>query len=684
MHWIIIAILAIALYLFYLYLVFLVSSFLFPIGCVVLTAAVLYNYVLTMWREMIVGQGWTDTPVGPEPAFRQYYFRKAYHDYRQVVDESWKSNYRLATWILETGKKLFTNGGALFTWPLGITFFAIAAVGAVAAAVAYLTFGLVHLLLVLLCGAIAITLAFLIRGLEYGSMLWRRIFLVCPHANCYRPITLPVYICPNTNCGASHRRLLPGSYGIFRRQCKCTARLPTLFLLGRNNLPSFCPHADCQRPLNSSIGVIRNLHVPIVGGPAAGKTSFLMASMCELHDRSEKGDLGLEFPEKKHETLFQKSSRDFLQGALVNKTAEESPDAFLVKLKDGGGGEALLYIYDAAGELYQQTDVLGRHEYYSYTHGVLFLLDPFSLPQVRIDYAHSLKGASDQVKPCDESPQDVYDRMIGTLRKFSNTGRRFGAVPFAVVVTKSDAFGLAKNIEVAGTDISPNGNNKNGDCKSGSVRQWLVNNGEGNLVRCIENDFKKVRYFHCSSLGRLPDLSSAPFDPHGVLDPLAWTLNPYNLKFERSGEGLISSAAAASAPAYNLKVGGRGYQGALVAILWIFATLSLVVFAGQSAATHSSLNWPSFASRSRNPTPLPTVMPIVGRIATTTTDVNLRSGPNRTTRKMGLAEKGSRVRVVSIQNEGGWYEVEVLKHGRPKLDLSSDRGWLHSDYLVFE
>jgi len=676
MHWIIIILLVICLYIAYIYLLFVVSAYLFPVGCVVLICAVLFNYLTTMWREMIVGQGWTDTPVGPEPAFKQYYFRKAYKDYLQVVEQSWTSNSKLGLWVIDKGKKLFTNKGVLFTWPLGIAFFAVMAVGAVAGALAYVVFGLVHLVLVLLCGAVAISLAGLARLAEYVSMTWRRIFLVCPHANCYRPIVLPTYVCPN--CGATHLRLVPGSYGIFRRICKCTARLPTLFLFGRNNLPSFCPHSDCGRPLNSSWGVIRNLHVPIVGGPASGKTSFMMASMCELHDLSAKGEIGLEFPEKKHETLFERCRQDFLQGTLVAKTAEQSPDAFLVKLETGDR-KSLLYIYDAAGELYQQSDVLARHEYYGYTHGVVFLLDPFSLPQVQVNYAALLKSTADRVKPCAEMAQDVYDRMIGTLRSFSNSDGAFKSIPFAVVVTKADAFGIAKNIEVtAVNDI-----NSRVEPESGAVRQWLINNGESNLVRCIENDFKKVHYFHCSSLGRLPDSSSSPFDPQGVLDPLGWVLKPYDVRLEDNAQGLIAPPSKNSQPAYVPKIGGHLYDGALISVLWMVATVSLLITAGMWA-TGYPVSGPSLERSSSASSPSRQALPIVGRMASTTTDVNLRSEANKFSIKVGLAERGSRVRVLNIASDQIWYEVEVIQHGRPKTALSADRGWLHSSYLTLD
>lgn len=683
MGYVVLIIIAIVLYCVYIYALFWLSTILFPLGCLVFIGAVLYNYLSTIWTKLFLGAGWTDSPEGPEPAFRQYYFRKAYHDYKYIVEESWKPNQAAAKWVIDTGIKLFTNGAVLFTWPLGITVFLIAAVGAVAGAIAYVVFGLIHLLLVVVCAVIAIGLALFLRLVEYLSMIWRRIFLVCPNSECYKKISLPIYICPN--CGVKHHKLIPGSYGIFRRQCECGAKLPTLFLFGRNNLPSICPHEGCHRPLSASIGVARNLHVPIVGGPAAGKTSFMMASMHELHRRANVGDIGLEFPEKKHQTLYERCDRDYMSGTILGKTAEYSPDAFQLKLNDGGGSEKLLYMYDAAGELFQQTDVLRRHEYYSYTHGILFLLDPFSLPQVQIDFEQPLQAAAAQVKPCEERPQDVYDRMITTLKQFSKVTGSFGSLPIAVVVTKSDAFGIAKDIESTSSDCGANGDRKGDDPESLSVRHWLMGHGEGNLVRSIENDFKKVHYFHCSALGRLPDTSSVPFVPEGVLDPLTWVLKPYGLRLDGSKRtGLFAAPSTASSSSYVVEVGGRSFNGMIISLLWVIATAYLLVFSGLWLAKLPL--WSLRAStRSSNSSPSTNSLPSpVGRIGITSTDVNLRAGPSSSYRKLGLAERGSRVRVLSVGSDN-WYEVEVLQHGRAKQDRdSADRGWLGGKYFSFQ
>ncbi len=77
---------------------------------------------------------------------------------------------------------------------------------------------------------------------------------------------------------------------------------------------------------------------------------------------------------------------------------------------------------------------------------------------------------------------------------------------------------------------------------------------------------------------------------------------------------------------------------------------------------------------------------IVGREALTTTDLNLRNGPNQTNDAIGLAEAGSRVRVVSVNNNNNnWCEVQVLQHSRTKDDpTSADRGWVNKRFLKFD
>jgi serine/threonine protein kinase len=74
---------------------------------------------------------------------------------------------------------------------------------------------------------------------------------------------------------------------------------------------------------------------------------------------------------------------------------------------------------------------------------------------------------------------------------------------------------------------------------------------------------------------------------------------------------------------------------------------------------------------------------VIGRDALTTTDLNLRDGPNVTSNQIGLAEGGSKVRVLNANNN--WCEVQVTQHARTKEDPNSaDRGWVNKKYLKFD
>jgi serine/threonine protein kinase len=126
----------------------------------------------------------------------------------------------------------------------------------------------------------------------------------------------------------------------------------------------------------------------------------------------------------------------------------------------------------------------------------------------------------------------------------------------------------------------------------------------------------------------------------------------------------------------------RNYQLSSRARRWLVALLLITLFAGMLLATHK------YVSGLRN-NKAPAVRPQttaaaqqspVGREYIARIDVNLRSGPNRNDAKIGLADKGARVRVLAVS--GDWYEVEILERQRPKDEPDyADRGWADSDYF---
>jgi eukaryotic-like serine/threonine-protein kinase len=113
----------------------------------------------------------------------------------------------------------------------------------------------------------------------------------------------------------------------------------------------------------------------------------------------------------------------------------------------------------------------------------------------------------------------------------------------------------------------------------------------------------------------------------------------------------------------------------------VVSMILIIAFAGMLLATRNYIRnrW------ARQTTTQQQQNGLVGREAVTTTDLNLRAGPSSTTARVGLAESGSRVKVLTLGSNANWCEVQVLQHGRAKTDPASlDRGWVNRDFLRFD
>ena len=106
----------------------------------------------------------------------------------------------------------------------------------------------------------------------------------------------------------------------------------------------------------------------------------------------------------------------------------------------------------------------------------------------------------------------------------------------------------------------------------------------------------------------------------------------------------------------------------------------ILAFSGMLLATHKyvTTRWNPLAPVTQTVEPV-----MIGKQGVTTTDVNLRPVASSANSPIGLAESGSKVKVLSADNN--WYEVQVVEHARPKTDpYSSDRGWINKRYVKFD
>jgi len=112
---------------------------------------------------------------------------------------------------------------------------------------------------------------------------------------------------------------------------------------------------------------------------------------------------------------------------------------------------------------------------------------------------------------------------------------------------------------------------------------------------------------------------------------------------------------------------------------FLVAALLILAFSGMLLATHKYVTsrWNPFAGISQ----LSDIF-VVGSEGVTTTDVRLRPDASTANPSIGLAENGSRVKILSATEH--WFEVQILEHGRPKTDpFTSDRGWIARRFVKF-
>jgi hypothetical protein len=113
---------------------------------------------------------------------------------------------------------------------------------------------------------------------------------------------------------------------------------------------------------------------------------------------------------------------------------------------------------------------------------------------------------------------------------------------------------------------------------------------------------------------------------------------------------------------------------------FLVALLLILAFSGMLLATHKYVtsHWNTGGWM-----PELTETFVVGREGVTTTDVNLRPDASTANSPIGIAEIGSKVKVLNANSN--WYEVQVLEHGRAKTDpYSSDRGWINKKFVKFD
>ncbi len=480
---------------------------------------------------------------GKEPAYRQYFFRRAILDLRDIVAENADNNVQTFGLLLEWAKAIVlvddNTESLLFTWPLVIVFLVVGLIGLAAAIALNLAFVLVYALFILLSILANVLTMVVVRLIEQLILTVRGFANHCPHRECYARFTLPVYAC--SVCNARHQSLVPSAYGIFKRRCACNqARLPTTYLMGRQKLDSFCPH--CDRRLEGEDPRFRPMLLPVIAGRSAGKTVFQVSLLIQLLKRQERNKCTLAFVVTDDQYEYETASQMFNQGRILSQTLDRIPKALQLNYM-ANGRKLRIHMYDAAGEAYEMEEGVQQLTFLEHCHGLLLLIDPFSIEAVRQRFANELRTYPGDATPSDAQPDEVYSRLIEFLQQqHVRSGTRKIKIPLALVVTKRDAFHLDRELGVVALREAQRREYQQAQQEqreartldpSAVVRQWLCDHNLEGLIHNIEGQFVQCRYFSCSALGRMPSRQAGqPFSPRDVEAPFDWLIEVKHAGFK--------------------------------------------------------------------------------------------------------------------------------------------------------
>ncbi|GAB3968494.1 hypothetical protein GCM10029978_038030 [Actinoallomurus acanthiterrae] len=455
-----------------------VVPFAIPAALVAALCAGVGRFFLVAWRALTATAVDGPSPVprpatGPrDPAYPQYLLGQVWRDARAVT-------FGTVPWCLEQARwGVTTLTARMLALPQGLALFPLwlalcggVLVATVPLAVAGLVFAAVTVL-VAAAGLVGWSVCVVVLGtVERLWAAYRRILLACPHPGCYQRLALPAYACPR--CDARHFRLIPNRLGALHHVCRCGARLPTMILLGRFRLSAYCPH--CERRLPGRIGRARVEPLPFVGGPAAGKTTLMFLAVRALRAGAAGAGGRAEFAEARDARAYADALAELDGGGRPAKTGPELPAATMLDLALPAG-HRILYLFDPAGELHTGATRVERLRYLDHGEALLFVIDPFALPELRPALSREERLLVDaSTATSEEDPADTLQRLLTDLRSRDDQGRQRR---IAVVVTKADV--LRRTSVGQGVDKD--------------VRGWLEGLGLGNTIRTLERTAGEVRY----------------------------------------------------------------------------------------------------------------------------------------------------------------------------------------------
>lgn len=456
-----------------------------------------------------------------EPACRSYFFGPGYAQLGATIKEAFELNVLSGEMISTTGKNFKGDSTGIWGGVEAIGGFIYTVVG-------YICVYVIGMLLCAVLGLIhgSITTVIMIFTYIIFTIVWiiDRIYLLknkirsdCP--TCHSRFLIPTFMCPD--CGAIHKKLVPGPYGIWKHKCSCGKKIPSTFLNGRSKLDAYCP--DCGSSLVASDA--RPIVFQLVGGSKAGKTVYLSAFFHEYLQRlSTNRNLELTIADQ-YRPYFDELE-EWYSGVDCPATAQLNSQMYPVIIDSSLGVKRQFSIYDIAGEMFDGStaDSEVQQQQFHYCNGLLFLIDPFSSGDLRMNKINAGEDVSDF---SNMAVEDVATNFINYLIRTGHAKANSRCnIPIAILIAKADikevkrAIGPAKINSIFRNNAEEYGTYDN--ARDNICRQFLMDIGLAATVDNLETQFSNLHYFPVSAMGHRPD--GTPYEPWGIMDAIEWML----------------------------------------------------------------------------------------------------------------------------------------------------------------
>jgi len=212
---------------------------------------------------------------------------------------------------------------------------------------------------------------------------------------------------------------------------------------------------------------------------------------------------------------------DLAKGSMPDKTGEWLPVALNIAVKRHDRRAGLLYFYDPAGESVEQAGGLLGHHFLETVTGIIFLVDPFSLPGLVRKLGREYQRLSSRVRPSSYPPENAFETLLMHIESQTDSlAQAKMNIPIAVVLTKIDAARLETVVGEEALPVVSGDTSAVETARNRLVRQKLIEWGAERLIEMVEARFTDVSYFTVSAIARQPDGGVG----RRVTDPLNWIL----------------------------------------------------------------------------------------------------------------------------------------------------------------